>query len=254
MNIYYYLKYYLSKRPLFMSLIRSKEAWLFDQEIKYVSKPTIDIGCGDGEFAKMVWGKIDTGIDLVNSRIQESVGNNVYKKTIIFDGIHMPVAANSFNTAVSNCVFEHVENLPRLLKEINRIVKPGGYLLTTVMAKPWEEHLIGSKMFGKVYKAWWRKLQDHHNLLTKSEWDKQFNSAGWKVIKVIGYLPPQLCQWIEIGHYLSVGYLISYKITGKWTWLDMGKILPVAKIGDLLTSNVTPNKSGAIFYVLRKQG
>lgn len=235
-----------------MAMIRAKEAYLFDKNKKYIKVPTLDVGCGDGEFSKMVWGKMEAGIDLPGSRIDEAKLRKVYKKVIEFNGVKIPLAKHSYNTAVSNCVLEHVDNLEGLLKDLNRVIKPGGYFLTSVMAKPWEDYLTGSMLFGQVYKNWFRKTQEHHNLLTEREWNEIFKATGWTVMEETGYLPPKAGRWVEAWHYLSIGYLISYKLTGKWTWFNPTCLLPIKYMAELMEENTEPDKSGAIFYILRK--
>lgn len=49
-----------------------------------------------------------------------------------FDGKRIPAEDNSFDAAISFQVIEHVEDVPAYLKEIHRVLKPGGiFLLTT---------------------------------------------------------------------------------------------------------------------------
>lgn len=252
MNTNYFLKYYLKTKPVFMALIRAKEAALFDMHKKYFKGKSLDIGCGDGEFAQMAWGKIDAGIDLPGSRINEASKMGTYKETKLFDGVNIPYKAETFNAVVANCVLEHVEKLEPLLKEINRATKTGGYFSTTVMAAPWESYLIGGKLLGNIYRKWLRKTQDHHNLLSEKEWDAVFKKTGWKAVVKVGYLPKAACHAIEIWHYLSIGYLLSYKLTGKWTWINPAPLLPTKKMAKAMEENTTPDKSGAIFYVLEK--
>ena len=89
-NLEYFLKLYLQERPVFLSLIRAKEAQLFQKYLP-LRKPILDYGCGDGFFASVTLGKkgltriesefsqiksgsvrIEVGLDMKNSRIGEA--------------------------------------------------------------------------------------------------------------------------------------------------------------------------------------
>ena len=238
------LKKYLEARPLFLSLIRAKEIFLWQKYLP-LKKPALDLGCGDGFFAKMAFGRLDIGLDITNSRINE-VEKETYKKLVTYDGKKMPSQSNSVNTVVSNCVLEHIPNLEGIVREIYRVLKPGGLFLTTVMAKPWEDNL----MFGGWYKDWMRKRQVHLNLLKFDDWVKRFEMAGFKVEENIGYLSPAACRLLDVCHYLSLPSLVSYKFTGRWTW--GWKWYPVNWLSKIMSENVEAKDSGAIFFVLKK--
>ena len=254
MGIKFLLQEYLKERPLFLSLIRAKEAELY-QKFLPLKKPVLDVGIGDGFFAKMVFAKkiIDIGLDLEESRINEARRLKIYRELLTFDGINIPFPNNFFSTIVSNCVLEHVLDLKALLKEVHRVLKPNGTFLTTVMAKPWEDHLYGAKIFGRFYKDWMRKTQVHRNLLSRTEWDKSFERSGFKISKRIGYLTSTACSLIDICHYLSLPSLVTYKLFGRWVLFpQMNFVYPVDYLTNILSKDINSDQSGAIFYVLRK--
>ncbi len=95
----------------------------------------LDLGCGEGnseakfndQGQNIEW----FGLDIdespeVNSRTK--VEGNFYT----FDGINIPFADNYFDVIYSNQVFEHVRYPEALLKEINRVLKPGAYFIGSV--------------------------------------------------------------------------------------------------------------------------
>ena len=94
------LKKYLKFRPLFLSLIRSKEAWLFQKYLP-LKPPSFDLGCGDGFFAKTTFGKIDIGLDVTDSRIKEAEEQGVYKKLVVYNGRKIPLKSRSIKTVIS---------------------------------------------------------------------------------------------------------------------------------------------------------
>jgi len=240
------LKEYLKSRPLFLSLIRAKEAWLFQRQLP-LKTPVLDVGCGDGFFAKITFKKIEIGLDLADSRINEAKRENVYEKLVTYSGHEIPLKSESVATVVSNCVLEHVPNLEEVVQEVHRVLKPGGVFLTTVMAKPWEENL----MFGGWYKGWMRRKQVHFNLLNYWEWMKLWKNCGFEVREKIGYLSSTACKLIDFCHYVSLPSLISYKLTGVWDW--GWKWYPTRWLVKIMSENGKIEKSGAIFFELRKK-
>ena len=96
----------------------------------------LDFGCGAKPYEReFVNAKSYIGVDLRES------GHKDYdsKVDIYYDGKTLPFENESFDAVVSFEVFEHVFNLEDILKEIRRVIKPGGKLFfTTPFA--WDEH------------------------------------------------------------------------------------------------------------------
>lgn len=254
MQIKDYLTIYLQNRPFFLALLRAKELELFSRYLPFDGQ-ILDVGSGDGFFAKTLFGpvKIDIGLDLVDSRQKESKTLNVYKKLVTYDGHKFPFKAQKFRTIVSNCVFEHIPNIDEIIGEIYRVMAKGGRLITTVMAAPWDRNLLGAAIFGKPYSDWMRKRQVHYNLFTDQKWDELFISKGFKITKKIGYLDERASRLIDLGHYLSIPSLISYKLTGRWVfWTNLIKYYPLNYLTQVISPDVPPKEASAIFYVLTK--
>lgn len=247
-----FLKTYLQNRPLFLSLIRSKEAELFTRFMPY-KEPILDVGCGDGFFAQTVFTKVSTGLDIPDSRMKESRHRGVYKKLVQYDGSSMPFLNNTFSTIVSNCVLEHIYDVNTVIKKMYRVLAPGGSCVITVMAKPWEEHLFGSIFLGNSYKQYMKRKQVHVHLYACSEWKQVFVCAGFQITKCIGYLSPRACTWIDISHYLSIPNLCLYILFHTWVlfpWLST--LLPIQRLAQLIEQDVPITSAGALFFLLTK--
>ncbi len=277
--IQYFLKNYLQEKPIFLSLIRAKEAELYQRYLP-LKKPILDVGCGDGFFAKVTFGKshpdrsegspsgffsrfyrdqndkmkiIDIGLDVENSRIEEAGKLGIYKKLIIYDGKRIPFGDNSFATVISNCVLEHIPNLELTLREISRVLKQGGLFLTTVVAIPWEEYFLGNLLLGDWYKKWMRKKQKHFNMYSEIVWKQIFTKCRYKIIDEVGYLDKTAVRFIDLFHYISLPNLITYKLFGKWViWKGIANILPINLLSRIIDEEVPPSKSGNIFFALKK--
>lgn len=255
-SLNFFIKKYLSYRPMFFSIIRPLEAKLFDENKKYLKKKILDFGCGDGFFTDVVFGKktIDVGLDLKNNlRINEAIKNKIYKKVVVYDGKKIPFENNYFQTVVSNCVLEHIENLDYSLKEIYRVLKLNGYFITSVMTDNWEQFLIGKKIFEKKYLKWLRKTQEHHQLLSPEKWTKKIKNTGFKIIISLPYLTPIQSKFLELFHYFSFPSLLSYKLFKKWVLSpSWWRFLFFDKIVEKILKDKTLLTGSGLFIVAKK--
>jgi len=253
----YFIKKYLENRPMFMAIIRSQEAMLFQKYQKHIKNKTLDFGCSEGFFAKLAFGKneIDVGLDLFgNRRVEEAKNEKVYKNISLYEGDIIPYPNKHFKTVISNCVLEHIPNVELSLKEIYRVLKPGGIFLTSVMSDQWEKNQFGSKIFGKTYLNYMRKTQVHHNLFSNKQWQSSFKKAGFKIQSIDGYLYSKSSYWLDIAHYLSIFSLIRYKLFGRWVLIPtpLFNEIKTRLIKKTITEEKNPDNASAIFFVLKK--
>ena len=92
----------------------------------------LDVGCGKMPYKNYI---------LENSEINNYVGIDIetaleydkyVKPDLLWDGKKMPIKDNSYNTIIATEVLEHCFEPEILLKEIYRVLKPGGLLFFTV--------------------------------------------------------------------------------------------------------------------------
>lgn len=77
-------------------------------------------------------------LNLANSTLEE-MGNKDHLTILTNDPYNYPLPDNHFNIVLSGNVMEHVEDINRWYKELKRIVRPGGYIIT-VMPLSWPYH------------------------------------------------------------------------------------------------------------------
>ncbi len=247
---------YLRKAPPFMAIIRAQEIELFRKSKKYLTGNILDFGCGDGFFASVGFAPLKVtkeleGVDVPTSRIALASDTQVYRKITVYSGKKLPFKDKNFSTVVSNCVFEHIPDMPKSAREIYRVLKPGGFCVTGVMTKNWETMLWWRKIFGQKYVDYMRKQQDHVGLRTKEEWKKLFEKAGFKVISQTGYVGDQCGPWLDLAHYFSLPSLISYAINRNWVWFPTLQVLLWQKFVEHVIG--LPEKTyAAEFFVLQR--
>jgi len=242
---------YLKSRPLFYAFLRPQEAVLFNQFLPF-KKLVLDFGCGDGFFASVAFkkqGKIDVGVDVDKKIEKEAVDSNVYEKVVIYDGKRLPFASESFNSIVSNCVLEHVPDLESCLSELHRVLKKGGRMYLTVVTNQWQKNLLGGKVFGDLYRNWFKKIQRHYNLLSQGEWEAAFCKHGLITETAVPYMTQKQQGYCEVFHYLDFTSLITRKLCGKWKvvgadWPGLSKFVNKLPISH--------DNLSCLFFVIKK--
>jgi 2-polyprenyl-6-hydroxyphenyl methylase / 3-demethylubiquinone-9 3-methyltransferase len=90
--------------------------------------PTLlDLGCGGGLLATHVDGYRHVGIDLSARSLRHAARHGVV--TIRADAAAIPLRDGAADVVVAGEVFEHVVDLPAVISEIARVLRPGGVLV-----------------------------------------------------------------------------------------------------------------------------
>lgn len=187
-------------RSLSHSLWRSIELNVVGRMAKTFHRPILDLGCGDGLFAREAIGRVEFGLDVDESpSLREHLQRSgTYERVdIIRPGDPFPYVAASLSTVVSNSVLEHVPNVDSLLNEVSRVLRPGGRFIFTVPTSRFAECL--SEQFDRVDSAWFNQQQlSHHNLWTTADWAQRLKSCGFEVSEVNEYFSDRACYWYRV--------------------------------------------------------
>ncbi|MFW6255226.1 MAG: class I SAM-dependent methyltransferase [Candidatus Sumerlaeota bacterium] len=116
---------------------------LLDALPKASERPKVlDLGCGTGLMLKHLDEAYDpVGLDFSELALHFSRRRGA-GKLVRGDAQVLPFADNSFDLVTSLDLAEHVEADTLMLREVERVLKPGGHLILTVPAHPflWSEH------------------------------------------------------------------------------------------------------------------
>ncbi len=214
-----FLRGHLRTLPIHRTLVRSVEARLFWELEEELEEPILDLGCGDGTFAQIAFpahhGRI-VGLDPRADDLREAHMRGAYALVMLADGARVPCADASFPTVVSNCVLEHVEPLDEMLREVVRVLRPGGRFITGVVGNKFAEMLLGTKLFGSRYGRWFNHISMHLNTFTPDGWTKRFEAAGLAVEDRHFYVSPAALKLFDISHYYGAPSLLTRKLLGRW--------------------------------------
>lgn len=91
-------------------------------------KHLVDVGCGNGEICEAFsdMGVTVTGIEYSSSRVMKMAARKRNFRLIAGDGHYLPLRARFFDFAVLADVLEHVHDPSQMMREVARVVRPGG--------------------------------------------------------------------------------------------------------------------------------
>jgi SAM-dependent methyltransferase len=130
----------------------------------------LDAGCGSGRnMVELARHGTVTGVELSDTSVvlaRERDAGEVIEGSVL----EMDIASDSFDLAVSLDVIEHLQDDLTALRELRRVVAPGGSLLVTVPAYQW---------------LWsgHDEINHHHRRYTRRTLQHVAEQAGWEQVR-----------------------------------------------------------------------
>jgi SAM-dependent methyltransferase len=218
-----YLGLHLRDLPYFRALLRAVEA-RFYREID-LPGPVLDLGCGDGHFASIAFDQpLDVGIDPQWKSLREAADRNAYNDLVLSGGDARPFENESYASAVSNSVLEHIVGVDPVLKEIQRVLKPGAPFVFCVP----NHNFLGNLSIGKAldsaklgrlgdqYRVFFDKISRHYHCDPPDVWLARLDAAGFSQDSCWNYFSPRALKIFEYGHFLGLPSLISKTLFNRW--------------------------------------
>lgn len=177
----------------------------------------LDLGCGDGILTDILFQRIGrtpklVGIDPDPLETAAARKYDFYERLHTVGGDAIPEPDATFDYVISNSVLEHIPNLEPVIREVGRVLKPGGRFFYTVPCPAFHDNLAGSIMPGAdrgYYLAKLDKRLAHFNYLTPDEWQDLCSRHGMHVESVTGYLGEKATRRWETLSRMTGGLLHS---------------------------------------------
>jgi 2-polyprenyl-6-hydroxyphenyl methylase/3-demethylubiquinone-9 3-methyltransferase len=194
-------------------------------ELKIDPKATtaLEVGCGGGfmteEIARM--GFATTGVDPSERSVRVAAdharesGLDIRYGTGV--GESLPFEDRSFGVVFCCDVLEHVRDLPKVISEISRVLKPGGVFYYNTLNRTWAS-LLGAIKIIQVWKPWAFMPPDIHvwrMFITPGEMKSLLRRNGLEWKEHRGMMPD-----IPIPRLL--GYLRK-RARGEWTYAELAR-------------------------------
>ena len=156
-------------------------------------EPTLELGTGDGYFtAHLCQGKnskITIASDLTGETLLQARKYSFWRKLAIIDASQVPLPSNCLSTVIMNNLIHHLPDRSETLKEMHRILKPGGMFIFTDEFEGWatSQWHIKIKESSKSYQ---NRLDSFLQrtvqclLSDKQFWLEQAEANGWEVCEM----------------------------------------------------------------------
>lgn len=130
-----------------------------DAKVDPKATAALDVGCGGGflteEIARM--GFVTTGVDPAARSVEAAAAHARESGLDIRygtgSGESLPFDDRSFGAVLCCDVLEHVRDLPRVIAEVSRVLKPGGVFFYDTLNRTWLSHLAAIKI-SQVWRPW----------------------------------------------------------------------------------------------------
>ncbi len=214
----------LKSLPAFRALLRAVEARFYP--LIPLPEPTLDVGCGDGHFAAMTFpGRtLAAGIDPWWGPLHKAVQSGKYGLPIQALGDRLPFADGAFASAFSNSVLEHIPDLPPVLAEVNRVLRPGARFVITTPSHLFTEYLGGAAFFERLrldglaqrYRRLFNTISRHAHTDAPETWAARLAEAGFAIERWQYYFSRGALRALEIGHAQGLPSAALHALTGHW--------------------------------------
>lgn len=162
---------------------------------KWEGLQTLDLGCAGGYMAEELANRkarvigIDPWAKVLKIAYEHALGSKLDIAYLAGVGEFLPLADNSIDRAICVDVIEHVQDLPVVLGEIYRVLRPGGMLFFDTVNRNWLSKLVVITIAEKVLHLLPCGTHDYGKFCSPKELGYQLEHIGFKVGPIHGMLP-----------------------------------------------------------------
>lgn len=192
----------------------------------------LDFGCGSKPYKSLFTVEEYIGLDYEN----EGHPHKNEQIDVFYDGSNIPFDDNTFDSILCSEVFEHISDLPQVIRELSRVLKPGGKMLITCPFV-WPEHERPYDFARYTQYSLRKDLEKEGIQIMIMDKSGDFFSATWQLM--VAYIHDIFLSKLSLGNRAPVIANVARKIivlilNGIGKGLDY--ILPKSK--DLYLNNV----------------
>lgn len=144
-----------------------------------MKKNILELGCGEGYNAGYLSKAADnivTGIDLFEENINYAKKHFPRAKFLQMSAEDLNFPNGNFDTIYAMDVLEHVDDLPKTLDEISRVIKKGGKLIINVPAEKSERWLLSLRP------SYFKEIH-HVRIFTGNQMQQLLEAKGFTMVK-----------------------------------------------------------------------
>lgn len=157
-------------------LSRRLEAWRLQKVLPYLERPLLDVGCGEA-IACGAQSDGYVGVDLVRSRLLGAIHRGA-SDVLWSSATSLPARSECFRTVLMMAVIEHLTDPAHCLREVVRVLMPGGRLVVTTPTPLGDRlhHVLARIGLTSAHAA-----QDHVSVFAASELRAALDRVGLRV-------------------------------------------------------------------------
>ena len=105
---------------------------------KGIGKSCIEVGCGTGKISEAIADLVGTlTVSDISEKLSREVGERMKAPWMQQDACSLSIPDSSFDVVISSECIEHVPDPEKALREMVRVLKPGGLIVVTTPNKVW---------------------------------------------------------------------------------------------------------------------
>jgi ubiquinone/menaquinone biosynthesis C-methylase UbiE len=139
----------------------------------------LDVGCGTGQLASRIRGALPgcdvVGCDFSRGMLSHAAARGPSLRWVQGDALRLPLADASFDAAVSTEAFHWFSDPLAALRELRRVLVPGGWLLVALVNPPFE---VLSRAAGAA-STW---IGEPFEWPTRERMQARVEAAGFRVV------------------------------------------------------------------------
>jgi SAM-dependent methyltransferase len=227
-------------------------------------EPILDVGCGDGLFARIAFENAEVwGIDIDAREGRWAAASQAYAQVVLADVTQAKLPEAFFATCVANCSLEHVPRIDLAMKNIFDSLKPGGRVFMFVPNKIWAQHLlsyrflsaIGAKGLASTLQQGIDAIFRHEHLYDADGWHDVLADAGFEVEAMEPVLSSATTVAFEALLVPSLAGKLNKTLTTRWTNFPAARrafTLPVYALAKSLLDRNDPTPTAEFLAIGRR--
>lgn len=218
-----FLYAFLDQAPVALGLMRAVECSHLAR-FSFV-RPVLDLGCGDGTFARVLFNgvRIDAGIDADPLQVERAARLNCYVDVRTARIEALPFDAGTFATVYSTSVLEHIPDLDAGLREVHRVLAPGGVLYLTVPSPRCRTYLLWTRVLSRLglrrLAAWYADLTVRvfkaEHIMEAEGWTAALERAGFRVEHHESFMPARAAMIQDMFLPLALPSFFAKRLLGR---------------------------------------